>query len=376
MTNPPTIRDVDRLRQLSEEGVAIWLDDLSRDRLETGTLQKLVDECYIVGVTTNPTIFEAAITKSSAYDGQLKTHAQLGSDPEAAIKDLTTDDVRAACDLLEPVVERTGRRDGRVSIEVDPRLAYETQATADQAHELWAEVDRPNLYVKIPGTAQGLPAITATIADGISVNVTLIFTVDRYREVMDAYAAGLEQRLAAGQRLDGIASVASFFVSRVDTEIDKRLETIGTNDALALRGQAAVANARLAYQAYQEFVAGERWRRLESAGAARQRPLWASTGTKNPEYSDTLYVTELVAPETVNTMPQKTLEAVADHGEIRGDTVTRTYDEARVLFDRLVEVGVDLDDVGRVLEEQGVEKFATSWTSLIDTVEATLQAGR
>jgi transaldolase len=376
MTNPPTIRDVDRLRQLSEEGVAIWLDDLSRDRLETGTLQKLVDECYVVGVTTNPTIFEAAITKSSAYDGQMKTHAQLGSDPEAAIKDLTTDDVRAACDLLEPVAERTGRRDGRVSIEVDPRLAYETQATSNQAHELWAEVDRPNLFVKIPGTAPGLPAITSAIADGISVNVTLIFTVDRYREVMDAYAAGLEQRLAAGQQLAGIASVASFFVSRVDTEIDKRLETIGTDDALALRGQAAVANARLAYQAYQEFVAGERWGRLESAGAARQRPLWASTGTKNAEYSDTLYVSELVAPETVNTMPEKTLEAVADHGEIRGDTITGTYAEARVMFDRLVEVGVDLDDVGRVLEEQGVEKFATSWTSLINTVEATLQAGR
>jgi transaldolase len=376
MTNPPAIREADRLRQLSEQGVAIWLDDLSRDRLEAGTLQKLVDECYVVGVTTNPTIFQTAITKSSAYDEQLAMHAQGRSDAKAAIHDLTTDDVRAACDLLAPVAERTDGRDGRVSIEVDPGLAYETQPTIDQAHELWAEVDRRNLFVKIPGTGAGLPAITSAIADGISINVTLIFTVDRYREVMDAYAAGLEQRLAAGQALSGIGSVASFFVSRVDTEIDKRLETIGTDEALGLRGQAAVANARLAYQAYEEFIAGERWQRLEQAGAARQRPLWASTGTKNPDYSDTLYVTELVAPETVNTMPEKTLEAVADHGEIRGDTIHGTYDEARAVFDQLRAVGVDLDDVGRVLEDEGVEKFSTSWNNLLDTVEATLQAGR
>jgi transaldolase len=376
MTNPPTIRDTDRLRQLTEQGVAIWLDDLSRDRLETGTLQKLVDECYVVGVTSNPTIFQTAITKSSAYDEQLRTHARGGSTAEAAVHDLTTDDVRAACDLLAPVAQRTNGLDGRVSIEVDPRLAHETQPTIDQAHDLWQEVDRPNLFVKIPGTGPGLPAITSAIADGISVNVTLIFTVDRYREVMDAYAAGLEQRLGAGQPLSGIGSVASFFVSRVDTEIDKRLEMIGTDEALALRGQAAVANARLAYQAYEEYVAGERWRELERAGAARQRPLWASTGTKNPEYSDTLYVTELVAPETVNTMPEKTLEAVSDHGEIRGDTIHGGYDQARAVFDRLREVGVDLEDVGRVLEEQGVEKFSTSWNDLLDTVEATLQAGR
>jgi transaldolase len=376
MTNPPAIREADRLRQLSEQGVAIWLDDLSRDRLEAGTLQKLVDGCYVVGVTTNPTIFQTAITKSSAYDEQLAMHTQRRSDAKAAIHDLTTDDVRAACDLLAPVAKRTDGRDGRVSIEVDPGLAYETQPTIDQAHKLWAEVDRRNLFVKIPGTGAGLPAITSAIADGISVNVTLIFTVNRYREVMDAYAAGLEQRLAAGQALSGIGSVASFFVSRVDTEIDKRLETIGTDEALGLRGQAAVANARLAYQAYEEFIAGERWQRLEQAGAARQRPLWASTGTKNPDYSDTLYVTELVAPETVNTMPEKTLEAVADHGEIRGDTIHGTYDEARAMFDQLREVGVDLDDVGRVLEDEGVEKFSTSWNNLLDTVEATLQAGR
>jgi transaldolase len=376
MPNPPTIRDTDRLRQLTEQGVAIWLDDLSRDRLETGTLQKLVDECYVVGVTTNPTIFQTAITKSDAYDDQLRTHTRAGSDAETAVRDMTTDDVRAACDLLAPVAARTNGLDGRVSIEVDPRLADQTQPTVDQAHELWQEVDRPNLFVKIPGTVAGLSAITSAIADGISVNVTLIFTVDRYRDVMDAYAAGLEQRLAAKQPLDGISSVASFFVSRVDTEIDNRLESIGTDEALVLRGQAAVANARLAYQAYQDFVASARWRRLEQAGAARQRPLWASTGTKNPDYSDTLYVTELIAPETVNTMPEKTLEAVSDHGEIRGDTIDGTYPDARAVFDRLRGVGVDLDDVGRVLEEQGVEKFSTSWNDLIDTVEATLQAGR
>jgi transaldolase len=376
MTNPPIIRDTDRLRQLTEQGVAIWLDDLSRDRLDTGTLQKLVDECYVVGVTTNPTIFQTAITKSSAYDEQLRTHARAGSTAEVAVRDLTTDDVRAACDLLAPVAQRTNGLDGRVSIEVDPRLAHETQPSIDQAHDLWQEVDRPNLFVKIPGTGPGLPAITSAIADGISVNVTLIFTVDRYREVMDAYAAGLERRLGAGQPLSGIGSVASFFVSRVDTEIDRRLETIGTEEALGLRGQAAVANARLAYQAYEEYVAGERWRELQRAGAARQRPLWASTGTKNPEYSDTLYVTELVAPETVNTMPEKTLEAVSDHGEISGDTIHGSYDQARAVFDRLRDVGVDLEDVGRVLEEQGVEKFSTSWTDLLDTVEATLQAGR
>ncbi len=375
MTNPPTVRDVDRLRRLSDQGVAIWLDDLSRDRLEAGTLQKLVDECYVVGVTTNPTIFQAAITKSTAYDRQLRTHAQRGSDADAAIRDITTDDVRAACDLLTPVAARTGGLDGRVSIEVDPGLAYETQATISQARELWAEVDRPNLFVKIPGTGPGLPAITSAIAEGISVNVTLIFTVDRYREVMDAYASGLEQRLAPGQSLDGIASVASFFVSRVDTEIDKRLETIGTDEALTLRGQAAVANARLAYQAYEQFVASDRWRAVEEAGAARQRPLWASTGTKNPEYSDTLYVTELVAPETVNTMPEKTLEAVADHAEIRGDTIHGSYDQARAVFDRLAAAGVDLGYAGRVLEEQGVEKFATSWADLHHTVQASLQAG-
>jgi transaldolase len=366
----------DPLRRLSEHGVAIWLDDLSRERLSTGNLQWLVDERQVVGVTSNPTIFQAAITKSTLYDDQLRTHAQAGSDADTAVRDLTTDDVRAACDLLAPVVERTGGLDGRVSLEVDPRLAHDTDPTLAQARDLWAEVDRPNLFIKIPATRAGLPAITAAIADGISVNVTLIFSIERYREVMDAYQAGLEQRLAAGASLAGLESVASFFVSRVDSEVDKRLDTIGGEPALGLRGKAAVANAQLAYQACEQVVGAERWRRLESAGASRQRPLWASTSTKNPDYPDTLYVTELVAPQTVNTMPEQTLEAVADHGEIRGDTVRGSYQAAQGVFDALARVGVDMDDVGRVLEEEGVEKFATSWVDLLGSVEAKLQAGR
>ena len=366
----------DRLGRLSALGVAIWLDDISRERLTTGNLQALVDRRHVVGVTSNPTIFQAAITKSSAYDDQLRAHSEQGSDADTAVMDLTTDDVRAAADLLAPVVRRTDGLDGRVSIEVDPRLAHDTRATVDQAHDLWAEVGRPNLFVKIPATRAGLPAITEVIADGISVNVTLVFSIERYREVIGAYQAGLEQRLASGGSLDDIASVASFFVSRVDSEVDKRLDTIGTDQALALRGQAAVANARLAYRAYEQAVAAERWQRLEKAGAARQRPLWASTSTKSPDYSDTLYVTELVAPQTVNTMPEPTLEAVADHGDIRGDTVRGSYSHARDVFERLERVGVDMDDVGQVLEDEGVEKFATSWVDLLSSVEAKLQAGR
>ncbi len=363
------------LRLLSAQGVAIWLDDLSRDRLQTGNLQSLIDEKYVVGVTTNPTIFQAAISKSSLYDDHIKATAEAGEDAHSAVRRLTTDDVRAACDLLAPVAARTVI-DGRVSIEVEPHLAHDTAATIEQAHELWAEVGRPNLFVKIPGTRAGLPAITSCIADGISVNVTLIFSIERYREVMDAYLTGLEQRLAAGKPLTDVLSVASFFVSRVDTEVDKRLESIGTAEALALRGTAAVANARLAYAAFEEVVATERWQRLEEAGAARQRPLWASTGVKNPEYPDTKYVTELVAPGTVNTMPEKTLEAVADHGEITGDTVTPNYDNARQTMAALADVGIDMDDVTQVLEVEGIEKFETSWNDLFDTIEAKLEAMR
>ena len=363
------------LRLLSAQGVAIWLDDLSRDRLQTGNLQSLVDEKYVVGVTSNPTIFQGAISKSSLYDDHIKAAAEAGEDADSAVRRLTTDDVRSACDLLAPVAEHTVI-DGRVSIEVDPRLAHDTAATVAQAHDLWTTVGRPNLFVKIPATREGLPAITSCIADGISVNVTLIFSIERYRDVMDAYMAGLEQRLDAGEPLAGIESVASFFVSRVDTEVDKRLESIGTAEALALRGTAAVANARLAYAAFQEVVATERWQRLEEAGASRQRPLWASTGVKNPDYPDTLYVTELVAAGTVNTMPEKTIEAVADHGEIIGDTVTPNYDGAHRTMAELSDVGIDISDVTQVLEAEGVDKFETSWNDLLSSVEAKLEAMR
>ena len=365
----------DPLTRLSAQGVAIWLDDLSRDRIQTGNLQSLVDEKQVVGVTTNPSIFQAAISKSSLYDDNIRAAAAADADAEAAVHDLTTDDVRAACELLAPVAQRTVI-DGRVSIEVDPRLAHDTEATIAQAHDLWSDVGRPNLFVKIPATKAGLPAITACIADGISVNVTLIFSIERYREVMDAYQAGLEQRLAAGEPLAGVESVASFFVSRVETVVDKRLEAIGTDEALALRGKAAVANARLAYAAFEEVVAAERWERLEEAGASRQRPLWASTSVKNPDFPDTMYVTELVAPGTVNTMPEDTIDAVADHGEIIGDTITPNYDDARTTMAALAEAGVDVADVVRVLEDEGVEKFATSWNDLLASVDAKLQAAR
>lgn len=363
------------LRELSDNGVAIWLDDLSRDRIESGNLQTLIDERSLVGVTSNPTIFQKAISKSSLYDDDLRAAAAAGSDTETAVRQLTTDDVRSACDVLAPVARRTGI-DGRVSLEVDPRLAHETKATIKQAHELWHKVNRPNLFIKIPATEAGLPAITECIADGLSINVTLTFSIDRYREVMDAYQAGLERRLDAGESVADIESVASFFVSRVDAEVDKRLEAIGTDEAKALRGTAAIANARLAFQAYEEVIASQRWRRLEQAGASRQRPLWASTSVKDPDYPDTMYVTELVAAGTVSTMPEQTLEAVADHGEITGDTIRPNYGPARQIMDALAGVGIDFDDVTRVLEEEGVEKFATSWNDLLDSVAGKLEALR
>ena len=363
------------LAALSAAGVSIWLDDLSRDRLQTGNLQELIDTRRVVGVTTNPSIFQAALSKGHAYDAQVAELAERGADVDATIRTVTTDDVRNACDVLAKQYEASGGVDGRVSIEVDPRLAHDTDKTILQAVELWKIVDRPNLLIKIPATLAGLPAITAVIAEGISVNVTLIFSVERHREVMDAYLAGLEAAKEAGHDLSKIHSVASFFVSRVDTEIDKRLEKIGSDDALVLRGQAGVANARLAYAAYEEvFVRGERYETLKADGARLQRPLWASTGVKNPEYSDTLYVTELVAPNTVNTMPEKTIDAVADHGVITGDTVTGTAGAAQETFDKLTAVGVDLPDVFKVLEEEGVEKFEKSWLELLEATRGQLDA--
>jgi transaldolase len=360
------------LRTLAHHGVAIWLDDLSRDRLNAGDLQRLVRTRGIVGVTSNPTIFEKAVRTSDAYAEDLDRLAEAQATAEHAARRLVVDDVRRACDLLAPVAERTDGVDGRVSIEVDPRLAHDTERTVQQAHELWAQVDRPNLFVKIPATRAGLPAITQCLADGLSINVTLTFSLRRYDEVLDAFESGLEQRLARGGSLAGIASVASFFVSRVDTEVDERLDTVGTDAALALRGQAAVANARLAYRAYTQRVASERWLHLEAQGARPQRPLWASTSVKNPDYPDTMYVTELVAPDTVSTMPESTLEAVAELPDIAGGTITSNVDEAQATIHALERVGVDMEDVADVLESEGVQKFTASWNDVLATVDTHL----
>lgn len=357
---------------LEEVGVSVWLDDLSRERLDSGNLQELIDAKGIVGVTTNPSIFQAALADGEAYTDQLTELAAAGTDVDEAVFALTTDDVREACDLFRPVYEATDGVDGRVSIEVDPRLARDTEQTVEVAARLAQTVDRPQVYIKIPATQEGLPAITAVIAEGISVNVTLIFSLERYRAVMNAYLEGLEQAHAAGKDLSTIHSVASFFVSRVDSEIDSRLEAIGSKEALALRGKAAVANARLAYQAFEEVFATPRWQRLADEGANLQRPLWASTGVKNPDYPDTLYVTDLVAPSTVNTMPEKTLDAVIDHGEVTGDEVTGRYAEAQQVLDDLDRLGISYTDVTEQLEREGVEKFEQAWGELLEGVSAEL----
>ncbi|MGN6597668.1 MAG: transaldolase [Actinomycetes bacterium] len=366
----------DRLAQLSQQGVSVWLDDLSRERLATGNLQELVDTRSVVGVTTNPTIFQKALSEGEAYQEQVDDLALRGVDLEEAVRALTTFDVRWAADVLRPVYERTNGVDGRVSIEVDPRLAHDADRTGAEAAALWWLVDRPNLFIKIPATKEGLPAITKTLSRGISVNVTLIFSLDRYREVMDAYLTGLEQAQEAGHDLSTILSVASFFVSRVDTEVDKRLEKIGNDEAQSLRGAAAIANARLAYEAYQEVFSSDRWQALEAKGAHVQRPLWASTGVKDPSYEDTRYVVDLVAPDTVNTMPEATLQAFADHGEVRGDTVTTQYEDAKQVFSRLESIGVDMTDVTDQLEREGVEKFEASWQELLDGVRGELDAAK
>src|SRR5690349_8973833 len=334
----------DRLQALSDAGVSIWLDDLSRERIESGNLTDLVKDRHVVGVTTNPTIFAAALAEGERYDDQVRQLAADGADVSKATFELTTEDVRNACDIMLPTYESTPK-DGRVSIEVDPFLAHDTDGTVKSARDLWSAVDRPNVLIKIPATEAGIPAIRRVTAEGISVNVTLIFSADRYRDVMDAYLSGLEDAQAAGKDLSAIHSVASFFVSRVDTEVDKRLDAIGTDDADALRGEAAVANARLAYAAYQEVFGSDRWAALRDAGANPQRPLWASTGVKDERYPDTKYVTDLVVADTVNTMPEKTLEAFADHGEVHGDAVTGKASDAHSIFDRLAQVGIDFADV-------------------------------
>ncbi|PZG11486.1 transaldolase [Nonomuraea aridisoli] len=357
------------LKKLSGQGVAIWLDDISRERLRSGNLEQLIREKNVVGVTSNPTIFASALSKGDAYDAQLHDLAVRGVDVGEAVRSITTYDIRWAADVLRPVYDATGGVDGRVSLEVDPRLARDSEKTIAEARALWWLVDRPNLLIKIPATEEGLPAITQALSEGISVNVTLIFSLERYRAVMDAWLAGLEAAQAKGLNLATIESVASFFVSRVDTEIDKRLDKLGKAD---LKGKAGVANARLAYAAFEDVMNSERWQRLRAAGARPQRPLWASTGVKNPEYPDTLYVDQLVAPGTVNTMPEKTLDATGDHANISGDTIRPFYEQAWNTMAALKEAGIDYDDVVKLLEDEGVEKFEASWNELLESVTKNL----
>ncbi len=364
----------DRLKQLSGAGVSIWLDDLSRERLETGNLADLVKHSSVVGVTTNPSIFAGALADGERYDQQVQSLATDGADVERTVFELTTTDVRNACDVLREVWEATSGVDGRVSIEVSPTLAHDTAETVAEARKLWDAVDRPNLLIKIPGTSEGCPAITETLAAGISVNVTLIFGLAQYQDVMNAYVDGLEQALANGHNLAGLHSVASFFVSRVDTEIDARLEQSGADRGLF--GRAGVANARLAFEACEQFFSGPRWEALAAVGARRQRPLWASTGVKNPEYDDTMYVVDLVVEETVNTMPEKTLAAVADHGEVAGDRVRPFYADAKATMADLAAAGIVYDDVIALLIKEGVDKFVTAWEELLGTVEASLERAR
>jgi transaldolase len=366
----------DKLAELSAAGVSIWLDDMSRERLVTGNLAALIKDKFVVGVTTNPSIFQAALSHGESYDEQVRELAARDASVSAAVRELTTSDVRNACDLFRETWERTNKVDGRVSIEVDPGLAHDTDGTVAEALELWKTVDRPNLMVKIPATEAGLPAITRVTAEGIDVNVTLIFSVERYRGVMAAYLEGLKQAKANGHDLAGIHSVASFFVSRMDTEVDKRIDALGTTEAIGLRGKAAIANARLAYSAFEETFAGPEWLQLAKAGAHPQRPLWASTGTKDKSYPDTRYVDQLVVHNVVNTMPEKTLDAVADHGELKGDTVSGLGEQSAETLELLTGVGVDVDDVYQVLEREGVEKFIAAWADVTESVQAQLNKAK
>jgi transaldolase len=358
----------DALADLSSAGVAVWLDDLSRERLRSGNLAELVQTRSVVGVTTNPSIFQKALSDGAAYDAQVRDLALRGTDVGEAVRALTTYDVRWACDVLLPQFDSSDGVDGRVSIEVDPRISHDADRTVAEARALWWLVDRPNLFIKIPATVEGLDAITRTLAEGISVNVTLIFSLARYDAVMEAYLAGVEQAKENGHDLSRLGSVASFFVSRVDTEIDKRL-----GEDSDLRSKAAVANAQLAYQHYEAVFSSDRWKALESAGARPQRPLWASTGVKDKKLDDTLYVVELVAPGTVNTMPEATMQAVFDHGKVRGDTVTGSYAQAQQVLDDIKAAGVDYDDVVQVLEDEGLEKFEQAWNDLIASVTDQLE---
>jgi transaldolase len=364
----------DRLSALSAQGVAVWLDDLSRELLAGGELRSLIAGWHVVGITTNPAIFASALAHGDRYDDQLAALASRGASVDEAVLAITTDDVRDACDLLSAVYHRTGGADGRVSIEVDPRLSHDPDATVAMARTLWRAVGRDNLFIKIPATREGLAAITAVTGEGISVNVTLIFSLDRYEAVRDAYMRGLEQALADGRRVDQVRSVASFFVSRVDTEVDARLDRItGGSSVDPRRGTAAMANARLAYRDYEQSLASRRWQRLAAHGAQRQRPLWASTGVKDPACPDTRYVTGLVAPDTVNTMPRSTLAAFADHGEVTGNTITGRYADAERELSDLKQAGIDLAEVTALLEREGLTKFENSWAQLSQAVSEQLR---
>jgi len=354
----------------------VWLDDISRDRLRTGNLQALIDDLHVVGVTSNPTIFAKSLSAGTAYDDQIEDLKIRGVSVDEASRAITTFDIRWACDVFRPVYERTGGLDGRVSLEVDPRLAGDTAKTIAEARALWWMVNRPNLLIKIPATPAGIPAITQCLSEGISVNVTLIFALERYGQVIDAFMAGLEGAAAAGHDLSSLRSVASFFVSRVDTEVDKRLDAIGTDEAKALKGKAAVANARLAYELFEQRLDTDRWKALAARRARVQRPLWASTSTKDPAYPDTMYVDDLVAPHTVNTMPEPTIHAVADHGTVSGNAISGTYEESRALFAALEKLGISYYDVVEVLEVEGVGKFAASWDDVLGVVGKQLEAGQ
>lgn len=361
-------------QKLSDAGVSIWLDDLSRERLTSGNLAELIKTHNVVGVTTNPTIFAGALSKGAAYAEQMRELAAAGASVEEAVFAATCDDVRAACDVFAPVYKASNGFDGRVSIEVDPRLARDAEGTAKMARELYERVGRENVMIKIPATQEGLRPIAETLAAGISVNVTLIFSLTRYREVINAYMLGLEQALENGKDLSTIHSVASFFVSRVDTEIDTRLEAAG-GDAVQLKGKAGLANARLAYEVFEEMFSSERWARLQAHGANVQRPLWASTGVKDPSLPDTLYVTGLVAPNTVNTMPEATLNAVADHGEVTGNTIVPNYSESNNVLDA-ISVHVSYPEVVEKLEVEGLSKFDVSWEELLQTVREALEQAK
>jgi transaldolase len=356
-----------RLHQLSELGQSVWIDFLSRNLLQSGELARRMEEDAVVGVTSNPTIFQKAIAEGDAYDEQFREVLAEEEDAKEVFLKLAVQDVQNACDLLRAVWDGGAGQDGYVSIEVDPNLAYDTQATIDEAQRLHELVDRPNCFVKIPATEPGLPAIEEMIARGRNINVTLTFSLQRYSEVVEAYLRGLERLVESGGDPGPVASVASFFVSRVDTEADRRLDEAGAPDEL--KGKLAVANAKLAYQRYKELFSGRRWEALQAKGARAQRCLWASTSTKNPAYRDVLYVEELIGPETVNTMPDETISAFQDHGEV-ALTLEADLDEARGVFDRLAEAGVDYDDVVAVLEREGVDKFADSFRELLDGVRA------